>query len=235
MIDIHSHILYGVDDGSPDIEESIRMLTDAKAQGITDIILTPHYREGMFPYIKEKVDGHFEKLKDEAAIIGVNIYPGCEYHVDSLMAENIRSGRVHTLADSDFVLAEFSYAASFKAMRDALSALIMSGYTPVVAHVERCECIGSKPELARDLRELGAMLQINADAVIGNDGRGLKRTCACLLKNELADFVGSDAHGMNRRPIHLAEAFRTITKKYSREYAEKLFNDNPGMILQKDR
>jgi len=231
MIDIHNHLLYGVDDGAGSLEEAKAMLEEAKSQGVTDIIFTPHYRDGMFPYPLEKVDDHFEQLKSHALRMGINVYPGCEYHVDSLMQENLAKGLVHTLADTDFVLVEFSYSATQKAMWDALSGLVMSGYTPIIAHIERCECVESDLELAWDFKELGALIQINADAVIGNDGRALKKTCKYLLKNELVDFVASDAHRMDYRPMHLLEAYKYISKKYSAEYAEELFVHNPAVIL----
>ena len=92
MIDMHCHLLYGVDDGSPTIEESVKMLVEAKNQGIEKIILTPHYRHGMFAYPKEKIEENFEKLKPYGEKLGIQIYLGTEYHVNSQIVDAFQSG-----------------------------------------------------------------------------------------------------------------------------------------------
>ena len=107
MIDIHSHLLYGVDDGPKTLEESVEMLKVAKAQGVTTMILTPHYRHGMFAYPGKDIIEHFQKLLPYAAQIGVQLHLGTEHHVNSMIIEYIQSQRVRTLANTQYVLAEY--------------------------------------------------------------------------------------------------------------------------------
>ena len=101
MIDIHCHLLYGVDDGAKDKQESIEMLKRAKEQGVDAIILTPHYRHGMFPYRIDEIEYNFSTIKEYANQIGIKLYLGTEYHVNSEIVENFRKGRCHTLGNTN--------------------------------------------------------------------------------------------------------------------------------------
>ena len=108
MIDIHCHLLYGVDDGAKTIEESVAMLEAAKEQGISAMILTPHYRHGMFAYPKEEIEEHFRILEPYAQKLGIYLALGTEYHVNSHIVEALDSGRCRTMAGSRYVLCEYS-------------------------------------------------------------------------------------------------------------------------------
>lgn len=231
MIDIHNHTLYGVDDGPDTIEESIQMLKTAKKQGIDAIILTPHYRHGMFSYPKERIEAHFEKLEEEADTIGIGLYLGCEYHVGSQVAEHMQSGRCHTLADSDYVLTEYSYESEYSKVVQNTQKLINCGYIPVIAHAERYRCFFTAPERCEEMQEIGALIQLNADSVLGKEGWGISRFCKKVLKNQWADVIASDAHNMEDRSNHLGECRAYVVKKYGHEYADDLFNKNPFKMI----
>ena len=103
MIDIHCHLLYGVDDGAKTIEESVAMLEAAKEQGISAMILTPHYRHGMFAYPKEEIEEHFRILEPYAQKLGIYLALGTEYHVNSHIVEALDSGRCRTMAGARYV------------------------------------------------------------------------------------------------------------------------------------
>lgn len=231
-IDIHNHTLFGVDDGPDDIQESIVMLKEAASQGIRKMILTPHYRHGMFRYSLEDVEQNFTELKTraEAEHIGITLYLGCEYHVDSDILEHIQGGRVHTLADTDYVLTEYSHSTSYADMKRYTHELIAAGYQPVIAHIERYECIGNKPQLAKELSEMGALIQINADSTLGIDGKYLEKICKKLLKIKVADIVSSDAHGIKDRANHMERCYQYICKKFGESYAVDLFYTKPNTI-----
>ena len=113
MIDIHCHLLFGVDDGADSIEESVGMLEKAAKQGIASIILTPHYRHGMFHYNNEKIEQNYKAILPYAQKLGLHIFPGTEYNVNSYMMEYYRKGRCHTLGDSRYILTEYSHASDF--------------------------------------------------------------------------------------------------------------------------
>ncbi|MEZ3433935.1 MAG: PHP domain-containing protein [Lachnospiraceae bacterium] len=231
MIDIHCHALYGVDDGAANIEESAAMLKQAASQGVEAVVLTPHYRHGMFPYPKERIWEHFEKLKPTAEEIGMELYLGCEYHVNSRIVEALTSGRCLSLAEGDFVLTEYSFDTEYSYINEQTRKLLSCGYIPVVAHVERYGCFLKNPKLCAELADTGAYIQVNADSILGLTGRTAERFCKKLLKHEWVDIVASDAHGIKNRASHLGECQEYIIKKYGKDYAELLLEHNPQRII----
>ena len=232
MIDIHTHLLFEVDDGAKSLEESVAMLEDAKKQGIEKCILTPHYRRGMFPYDKEKIDAHFEALKKEAEKIGIEIFIGCEFHVDSNIFEYLQTERCYTLCKSSYVLTEYSYVTEFDYIYEKTKRLIACGYVPVIAHVERYECFLKKTKLCEELSDIGAYLQINADSVLGLVDKKAEKFCKKALKKRWVDVVASDSHGMKNRVNHMKQAKEFIEKKYGEDYAQYLFYDMPMKVIK---
>lgn len=232
MVDVHCHLLYGVDDGAETMEESVSMLREAKNQGIESVILTPHYRHGMFAYPKEKIEEHYLQLKPYAEETEVALFLGTEYHVNSRMVEAFRTERCRTLAGSSYVLTEYSHDSEFTFIEQMTEELVRNGYIPILAHVERYACMTQNLDCADRIRQLGGWIQLNADAVLGMDGMSMKRFCRKMLGEELVDVVASDSHGIKRRACHMARCFDKITKKYSRSYAERLMTRNPLKILE---
>ncbi len=231
MIDIHCHILYGVDDGPRTLEESQNMLREAARQEITDIIVTPHFRQGMFPHDMDKIRSGFFELRKTAEEIGVHIFVGTEYHIDSECVVNLRESRCFSLAHSDYVLAEYSGATEYSYIQDTVRELQFAGYTPVIAHAERYQCLLDDLDLIEELRKGGALIQINADAVLGKDGRPAKQFCKKLLDYGMADFIASDSHDLKERPCRLAECRDYVRRKYGDDTAAWLFETHPAMII----
>lgn len=231
MIDIHSHIMYGVDDGPKQINESIEMLHEAKSQGIETIILTPHYRFGMFKYDNAKIKRNFDQLRRLGDEVGITVYLGCEYHVDSDIIENLSKKRCHTLGDGRYVLAEFSHNSEYRTIHSAVQELLSNGYTPIIAHAERYPMLMKDLDNVVQLRNMGCFIQSNADAILGMDGRSIKKICRKLLKKKLIDIVASDSHGIDERAIHLKECRAYIEKKYGSGYSLDLFETNPRQVI----
>lgn len=231
FIDIHNHTLFGVDDGAENLEEALEMLRDAKEQGAAAVILTPHYRHGMFGYPLDRISENYGHLEAAAAKTGIRLYLGCEYHVNSDIVENLQAGRCRTLAGSDYILTEYSYRTEYSYIAEYTGRLLSCGYIPVIAHAERYKCLLDKPSLCLELSDKGAMIQLNADSVLGMEGRVLERFCKKLLKNNLADIIASDAHGRKERKSHMAKCRKAIEKTYGMIYAERLFVKNPTRII----
>lgn len=231
MFDIHNHMLYEVDDGAESMEMSVDMLKEAKRQEIDSIILTPHYRHGMFEYNKEKVAMHFLQLCKEAEELGVQLYLGCEYHVDSHILEALQSEQCYSLASSEYVLTEYSHSTSYTYIYENTHRLLVAGYLPIIAHVERYKCLLQKPQLCGELQELGAMIQMNADSILGLEGAVMKRFSKKLLKNQWVDVVASDTHNLTGRANHLQQCYQYVCKHYGDMYAHQLFEDNPRKIV----
>lgn len=231
MIDIHCHALYGVDDGAKSLEESLSMIRQAKSQGTEAVILTPHYRHGMFRYPVEQILEHFDRLKHQAESLGVELYLGCEYHVNSRIIEALQTSPCFLLAGGDHVLTEYSFDTEYSYIYGQTKKLISYGYIPVIAHIERYDCFLKKPKLCLELANAGALIQVNADSVLGMNGKAGERFCRKILKNQWAGIVASDAHGSDRRASQLGKAMEYIAKKYGEDYAELLFYGNPKKII----
>lgn len=233
MIDIHCHLLYGVDDGPEAQEESVAMLEEAKAQGITDIILTPHYRRGMFRYDRRAVEEHAAKLEKQAEKIGIGLHLGTEIHVNGDILDALEEGRYLPLAGGEYVLTEYEYSTEYKYIFKMTQELLRYGYIPVIAHVERYGCLVQEPGRLDELKEIGALIQVNAGAVIGKEGWGAKQYCKKILKNNWVDIVASDSHDLKRRPCHMAKCYEYLEKKYGQRTADRLMRKNPSKVLGK--
>ena len=233
LYDIHCHIVPSVDDGSSDIEESYHMLQMEYQQGVRNIIVTPHFRFQMFETPIETVEQQFLALKQIARKIApdLHIYLGCEFHSNMQMVEMLLNNEVHTMAGSHYVLTEFSGISSADYIYDRLYSLLTHGFKPIIAHIERCECLRKDLDFVEELTNLGAYMQINADSVIGKEGFAVKRYCRKLMKQNLLSFVASDCHGIQERISRIGEAYAYISKKQGSTYADRIFIENPQEIL----
>ena len=230
LIDIHCHLLYGVDDGSKSLEESVEMLKIAKKQGITGIILTPHLRHGMFSHPLEKIEKHYKKLKPYSERLGIELKLGTEYHVATDMIDAFKDGRCHTLADTQYILTEYSHASEYSFVHKMTREALFAGYVPVIAHVERYECLRNIDRI-EELRNMGALIQVNADSILGLDGRHFKKYTKKLLKEDLVDVVGSDSHGVKERACNMKKCYDYVAKKFGEDYAEELMQITPENII----
>lgn len=232
MIDIHTHLLFGVDDGPETFEESIAMLKHAKAQGIDAMILTPHYRHGMFSYPKDRIEEHFAKLYKPAEEMGIRLYLGTEQHINSMTIEYIEKGRCNTMAGTNYVLAEYKPETDYGYIEASVRDLIRHGYVPIIAHVERYMCMHEDLGQVEHLRKLGVMIQVNANAVIGADGFRMKGYTKKLLKKGLVDFVGSDSHDLKKRMNNMGKCRDYLYKKYDERYVDRIIEGNARKLLE---
>ena len=231
MIDIHCHILYGVDDGAQDEQTSRAILHRMAETGVTDVIVTPHFRRHMFAYPKAQIEDAFQKLASFSQTLGIRLYPGCEYHVDHDIFSNLENGRVHTLADTRYVLTEYSYGDALSRIIEYTQELVMRGYQPVIAHAERYEVFQRRPKFIEDVLDAGAMVQVNANSILGLDGWGIKRTARKLMDLDAVDLIASDAHNTTDRAIHMEECREFVSRQYGGDRARELFEEAARRIL----
>ncbi|MBQ7345436.1 MAG: hypothetical protein IJW45_05170 [Oscillospiraceae bacterium] len=230
FIDIHCHILHGVDDGAKGLEEAVELLKIAQEDGTGTVVLTPHYRGRFRQNTPQQLREALEALR-QAAPEGMTLHLGNEVAYEKDVTEKLTEGRVLSLAGSRYVLLEFGVdTTGFQAM-DAVLELIGGGFVPVIAHAERYPAFQRDKQLTEAVLAAGALIQINADSVMGKCGFGVKRFCHWLLKGRRAHFVASDAHDREDRPPKLGECFRYICKKYGEDYAAALFRENARVVL----
>lgn len=234
VADIHSHILPGMDDGAKDWEQSYSMLDIAWKQGIRKIIATPHFMpEHRAPQI-QKISEAAERLQDYADEqgYGIEICVGNEIYYHEEVPELLEQGRILTLAGSDYVLVEFSPMDDFRYIRNSLAEIQAAGYSPVIAHAERYANLCKKPfDRVKELKDMGVLIQINASTVEGKMGRKLKKAVLSLCKEELVDFIGTDAHSDRSRAPYIEKCVHILRKKCSEEYLERILYKNADELF----
>lgn len=233
FVDIHTHILPGVDDGARDTAQALKLLKRAYDQGTREMILTPHYRGRYRDNVRVKLTGCFNELchAAKAECPELKLYLGCEVGYELDVSEKIADGTVLSLNNTQYVLLEFQNMNFRSRILDGVLEVINFGYIPVIAHVERYDAIRKAPRLAEELIELGALLQVNADSVLGKGGFGVKRCCHQLLKRHLVHFIATDAHDQETRQPELKTCYQKIRKKYGQLYADTLFIHNGRAVL----
>ena len=229
VIDIHCHLLPYVDDGANDLEEAKRLLASEADQGVTDLYFTPHLRAGMFETPDEKILLQFERLAPVANEMGIRVGVSREYHFDEILSEKLEAGTVMPVG-RNVILTEFSSQHSAEQIMSAVKRIRAYGFTAMAAHVERYPA--ADVGLIRALRSEGTLIQINADSVLGYDGRFAKKFVWELLCENLADVVASDAHDTFDRPVRMRECMALISKKTGNELAEKVMLHNPYKIIK---
>lgn len=234
LIDIHSHILFGVDDGSDSLETSMRMLKYASDDGISGLILTPHNKPGHRNRDFSRMMPKFKELKDLVLHENINIdlYIGNELYYRNGLLEELRDGMAGTMAGSHYVLVEFSPLESYDYIRNGLYSLLMGGYSPIAAHVERYQNVCAKGYRIEELIEMGCYIQVNAGSIMGNFGAKTKRIAKKMLKQHQVHFVATDAHDLGKRAPYLSDCADYISKKYGEDYAAKLLYENPLCVIQ---
>ena len=235
MIDLHMHILPGVDDGAQDYDDSIGMAELAVQSGVTTIVATPHSNQiGRYEnFYTPEFARRFENLEEmiRSSGLDIQILKGQEIMASDDMSEKIKDGRLISLNHTQYYLVEFPFDANPNWISDRLTDVIVLGKTPLIAHVERYHCVQYDPSYVYDWIELGCVTQMNKGSVFGKFGRAVQYACGPLLNYELIHCVASDAHSPVQRTPWLRDIQRFLTENFDEEYAYRLLEGNPYRIL----
>lgn len=230
FIDIHTHILPGVDDGSKTLESSLQMLSDACRDGTKAVILTPHYKQGYRHSSAEEIRGKFFEFKAQAVgRVPISLYLGTEVLYEIDLPQKLLDGKVLTMADTAAVLVEFLPTAQYDYLSNGIFDLIRYGYTPVIAHAERYRCLNC--DRLSELVRMGAKIQFNAGSVLGRSGFSVKRFCREAIKTGLVSFLASDAHDPGLRTAQLARCAEDVRKRHGAEAVNRLFASNARTLF----
>lgn len=215
MLDMHNHVLYGVDDGCQTIEESLTMIRKAESIGVTDLLLTPHYGP-MRGYVatNDVIESKIEELKQrlDKENISVRLHLGREIDEVDNIQDLLAAGVVKTLNATKFVLVDFGMKQTD--VDEAVYELIINGYQPIIAHPERYNYI-SDPQDFHKWKRTGALLQLNATSVYHPKNKQVKKHALYLLKHGLVDFIGSDGHRSEKNYDDFAKLMKKLPAKYS--------------------
>jgi protein-tyrosine phosphatase len=231
MVDIHTHILPGIDDGSKSWEMTAEMCRMAAADGITHIAATPHSNE-VYEYNRERFTRMLGQLHDAGdGVLAFSL--GCDFHFSP---ENIRDALDHphryTIGDTQYLLIEFNnYALPATVMQDVLS-LQSCGMVPIITHPERIPPLMKNPEMVLRLLEQGCLVQVTANAITGSWGQRSQKVAEWLLERQAVHVVASDCHDpVRRRPI-MSEARDAIAELAGGDVADALVTHNPEAIVE---
>ena len=232
MIDFHSHILPGIDDGSRSIEQTIRMLKEAKEAGFTKIISTSHYIEGYY----ESDEAERTELLNEVQknISGIELYLGNEIYITNNMINLIQNKKASTINNSKYVLFEFPLSAKSMNDKEVVYRLIENGFVPVIAHPERYSYVQDNPEYIEELAEMGALFQANYGSIIGMYGKKAEKTLKKKKKNDLIRFFGSDSHRIDQVYTKMPKILKKLHKFLSDEEIEEFTVINPQKVLNNE-
>jgi protein-tyrosine phosphatase len=226
MVDLHCHILYGLDDGARTIEDSLAMAEDAIADGITHVVGTPHSSsEHKFDFAKVRAvrDELSEKLGNRLILA-----TGCDFHLNPENVQAIRKNSApFCINQKDYVLVEFNEFSIPPSMNQTLHELHLQGLRPIVTHPERNGILRTQAGRLRDWVHQGCFAQVTAGSLVGVFGPLAKEKAWEWIEQGLVHFVSSDAHNTTRRPLKLKFAYEAVTEKYGEEKASALFIENP--------
>lgn len=194
--DMHSHLIPGIDDGSPDMETSIQLIRQMAGLGYTKLITTPHIMWGMYRNERDDILARLELLQSavKAAGIAVEIHAAAEYFLDEHVEQLLKNNKPLLTISDNMVLVEFSMALQSMGIKDILFDMQMKGYQPVIAHPERYIYLEKNKDFYDELKDIGCLFQLNLLALSGGYGNSVKKLADYLIKKEYYDLIGTDLH-----------------------------------------
>ena len=225
MIDIHHHIIYGVDDGAADAQTMRKMLEAASRDGIRTLIATSHIAPGIehFP-----MDKYYDRLLEAQALcetlaLDLRVLAGAEIRYTQQTALRLAEGSIPTLAGSNKVLLEFQGNVRFEAIEEAVQTVLRNAAVPIIAHIERFPHLIFPVRHAKALKEqYEVYYQINSECILKSSALQINRSIRHLLREGLIDFVASDTHNCGDRRCRMTETYQKLVTMVGREYADKL-------------
>ncbi len=232
MIDIHTHLLPGIDDGPETWEEALLLLKEGAEDGIREAVCTSHVLDRLDQEVERQFGKAFRELEERAAVAGipVRLWLGSELHCRARF--EYRAPLSTFNANGKYLLFEIPMNDFPKEVGQLLFGLTMEGITPIMAHPERNSIVRSHPEILNVLIERGILMQANSGSITGMFGKDVRRAVLTMLEHRLIHFVASDCHSSGSRPMKLQEARTYVAREWGQETAEALFHLNPGLSVR---
>ncbi|GAB3805709.1 tyrosine-protein phosphatase [Virgibacillus kimchii] len=232
MIDIHCHILPGVDDGAQTEADSIAMAEAAVEQGIHTIVATPHHKNGQYENDRTSIIQYTEILNNLLTDknIPLTVVPGQETRINGDMVQGLKNQELLPLNDTKYVFVEFSSGHVPHFSKQLFYDMQVAGYTPIIVHPERNRELIENPAKLYDFVRNGALTQVTAGSVIGKFGKNIEKFTHQLIDNSLTHFIASDAHNTTSRNFWMDEAYQELNKRFGNDYFY-MFMENNHLLL----
>lgn len=232
MIDIHCHILPGIDDGAETLTDSLAMAQAAAQQGIHTIVATPHHRNGKYENMKQAISRYTDdlnaQLKDEG--IPVTILPGQETRINGDMISDIEKDELAPLNGTKYLFVEFASNHVPRYAKQMLFDIQVAGYIPVIVHPERNSAIIQHPSMLYEFVQKGALTQVTAASLAGKFGKNIQKFSHQLVEANLTHFLASDAHNTTTRGFVMDEAFQELSDQHGNDMTF-MFMENAQLLL----
>ena len=234
FVDLHCHILPALDDGAKDMDKTKEMLKIAYEEGIRRIIATPHFFASKKSASLEQMEETIREVESRMEEWGfyIKLYPGNEIYYRSEVAELLEEGKIATMAGSRYVLVEFDPMTEYSYLRDGILKLDSYGYIPILAHTERYECLFEKKERLQRVKDHGGLIQVNASSFQGGMFDEMAKRAKYIMKNNLLDFLGTDAHSTGKRSPRMKDTASYLYKKLGNHKAEEILLHNPQAVIK---
>lgn len=232
MVDIHTHILPGVDDGSKTIEESLSIIEYLSECGFTDFVLTSHYIQNTkYNVNKKEREKILKELKKKLSNKDINLYLGNEVYLCEDILELLKKKEIANLNNTQYILIELPLTGYLNNLSNILCELTSQGITPIVAHPERYHFLQKNKKRIRELLEFNCLLQCNINSITGKYGKNAKKLMKWLLKNDLVEFLATDTHYVEKEK-HLEKSLKKLSKIVGKEKLIELTKTNPLKMLK---
>ncbi|MEL6922094.1 MAG: CpsB/CapC family capsule biosynthesis tyrosine phosphatase [Pseudomonadota bacterium] len=234
MIDIHTHLLPGIDDGADDLAMAVAMAKIAESDGIKVLACTPHVKPPRYPNVGKDIRARVEKLHNELqrARVDVSLVAGGDIHIAHDLLSSLRDGVAPCLHDSRYFLFEPNHTVLTPRLDALCSELFNAGYKPVLTHPERLVWVPKHYNLIKKLYEAGVVMQVTAGSLTGAFGTRVYQLSRRMMDDGIVDVVATDAHNVTARPPILSRARDWIAAEYGEIVAKRLTVDNPMRILR---
>ena len=230
MVDIHSHILWGLDDGAETLADSLEMVSMAAAAGTTDIVATPHANRD-YRFDVSEVEARVQELQ-QAANGQPRIHYGCDFHLSQENIEDaLRDPKKYTINHGRYLMVEFADTVIPPGMPNTFESLRACGMQPVITHPERNPVLQRAPQRLEEFFEQGCLVQVTSQSLLGLFGRQAERWGWEWIERGLVHFVASDAHESSRRTPVLKEAYEAVATRMGPMRAEQVFVLNPAAAV----
>jgi len=238
MIDIHAHILPGMDDGAEDLQDTLEMARMAVENGTMVMVATPHCNlPGIYDnYYDENYIETFRRVKRalQEHEIPLTLLPGLEVFATPDLPELIREGLIQTINGSRYLLLEFPFEEESEYVNAILDDVMKMGLCPVVAHAERYEFVQKGPGIVDQWKEKGILIQVNKASLMGKFGRAAYHAAHLMMRRFQVDVIASDCHRPYMRTPMMEDVYLSLARKYPEVYLAALFEENPEKICRNE-